>query len=126
MPLKISITPSLIIKYLIIGVVVLTIVSTGIQIGKYVFDYREGWTKMLNLDREMNLPTWYTALMLGFCALLLRIIAKGKKPLVKLVVLPEAQKQRRLGGAKDVVIEMAEDFDAPLDDFVEYMHENTP
>ncbi|HFC12087.1 MAG TPA: type II toxin-antitoxin system prevent-host-death family antitoxin, partial [Anaerolineae bacterium] len=27
------------------------------------------------------------------------IIAKGKKPLIKLVVLPEARQQRRLGGA---------------------------
>ena len=79
MPLKISITPSSIVKYLIIGIVILTILSTGIQIGKYVFDYRENWTKMFNLDREMNLPAWYSALMLGFCALLLRIIAQGKK-----------------------------------------------
>ncbi|MCP5099962.1 MAG: type II toxin-antitoxin system Phd/YefM family antitoxin [Chloroflexi bacterium] len=53
------------------------------------------------------------------------IIAKGKKPLVKLVVLPEARQQRRLGGAKDVVIEMAADFDAPLNDFKEYMGEDS-
>ena len=81
MPLKISITPNTIIKFLIIGVVFLTIVGTGIQFGKYVFDYRDGWTKMFNLDREMNLPTWYTAFMLGFCSLLLRLIAGVKKQL---------------------------------------------
>lgn len=51
------------------------------------------------------------------------IIAKGKKPLVKLVVLPEARQHRRLGAAKGVIIEMAADFDAPLDDFEEYMGE---
>ena len=69
MQLKISIKPSSIVRYLIIGVIVLTIFSIGIQIGKYVFDYRESWTRMFNLDREMNIPTWYSALMLLFCAL---------------------------------------------------------
>lgn len=49
------------------------------------------------------------------------IIAKGKKPLVKLVVLPEARSERRIGYAKDVILFMAEDFDAPLDDFQDYM-----
>ena len=49
------------------------------------------------------------------------IIAKGNKPLVKLVVLPEAQQQRRLGGAADVILDMADDFDEPLDEFADYM-----
>jgi len=79
MQLKISIKPSSIVKYLAIVVIFLTIFSIGIQIGKYVFDYRESWTRMFNLDREMNIPTWFSALMLGFCGLLLRMIAQGKK-----------------------------------------------
>lgn len=49
------------------------------------------------------------------------VIAKGKQPLVKLVAVPELRKQRRVGGAEGVVIAMADDFDAPLDDFAEYM-----
>lgn len=49
------------------------------------------------------------------------IIARGKQPLVKLVVLPEARPQRRIGGAEGVVLFMADDFDAPLEDFEEYM-----
>ena len=49
------------------------------------------------------------------------VIAKGKQPLVKLVVVPEMRKQRRLGGAPDLVKYMAEDFDDPLDMFAEYM-----
>lgn len=49
------------------------------------------------------------------------IIAKGKQPLVKLVVLPEARPQRRLGGAKDVIISIADDFDAPLEEMKDYM-----
>lgn len=49
------------------------------------------------------------------------IIAKGKQPMVKLVVVPEMRQQRRIGGAQEVILDMAEDFDAPLDDFAEYM-----
>lgn len=49
------------------------------------------------------------------------IIAKRDKPLVKLVVIPEAKPQRRLGGAADVILRMADDFDEPLPEFAEYM-----
>jgi len=49
------------------------------------------------------------------------IIAKGKDPLVRLDPLPEKRQQRRFGGAKGVIEYMAEDFDAPLDDFKDYM-----
>ncbi len=79
MSYHLAISPKTIVKYLTLGVIILTLISIPIQIGKYVFDYRQEWTRMFNLDREMNLPTWYTALMLVFCALLLRIIAQGKK-----------------------------------------------
>ena len=48
------------------------------------------------------------------------IIARGKQPVVKLVVVPEMRKTRRLGGARDVIIAIADDFDEPLDDFAEY------
>lgn len=49
------------------------------------------------------------------------IIAKGRLPLVKLVALPEARPQRRIGQAQDVILYMADDFDEPLPDFAEYM-----
>ena len=49
------------------------------------------------------------------------VIAKGKQPLVKLVVVPELRQQRRIGGAEGIVLFMADDFDAPLEDFAEYM-----
>ncbi len=79
MQLKISISPRAIVKYLAIAVIFLSLMSTGIQIGKYVFDYRADWTTMFNLDRELNLPTWYSSFMLGACSILLRTIALGKK-----------------------------------------------
>ena len=79
MQIKIAVSPKAVVKYLAMGVIFFTLVSTGIQICKYVFDYRDEWMDLFNLDRELNFPTWYSALMLVFCASLLKIIAIGKK-----------------------------------------------
>ena len=49
------------------------------------------------------------------------VIARGRKPLVRLTVVPEAQPQRRLGGAAGVIVHMDADFDVPLPDFKDYM-----
>ena len=79
MQLKISLFPRKIINYLTIAVVFFISVSVGIQICKYGYGYRADWMKLLNVDRELNFPTWYSALTIAFCSLLLRIIARGKK-----------------------------------------------
>ena len=49
------------------------------------------------------------------------IIAKGKIPLVKIQPLEKTTKQRRFGGAKGIVKYISDDFDAPLDEFSDYM-----
>ncbi|MCE7983267.1 MAG: type II toxin-antitoxin system prevent-host-death family antitoxin [Caldilinea sp. CFX5] len=49
------------------------------------------------------------------------IIAKGKQPLVKLIALPTARPQRRLGMYPNAIIHIADDFDEPLAEFAEYM-----
>lgn len=49
------------------------------------------------------------------------IIARGHVPVVKLTPVVEEKPQRRLGIAEGFVIYMAEDFDAELEDFDEYM-----
>ena len=48
------------------------------------------------------------------------VIAKGNKPMVKLVPVSKQGIQRKLGTAKGKMV-MADDFDAPLDDFAAYM-----
>ena len=48
------------------------------------------------------------------------VIAKGNKPVVKLVTLQQQKVKRQLGLAKGKVT-MTDDFDAPLDDFTAYM-----
>ena len=49
------------------------------------------------------------------------IIARGDVPVVKLTPVVEEKPQRRLGIAEGFVIYMADDFDAELEDFAEYM-----
>lgn len=49
------------------------------------------------------------------------IIARGKEPLVKITPLKYAMKEREFGCAEGVVEYIAEDFDAPLEDFREHM-----
>ena len=48
------------------------------------------------------------------------IIAKDNKPLVKLIPLPNTATKREPGSAKGL-IEIADDFDAPLEDFDKYI-----
>lgn len=52
-------------------------------------------------------------------------ILKDDRPVVQLVPLKPPRRHPQFGSAKDLVV-MAEDFDAPLEDFREYMHEITP
>ena len=47
------------------------------------------------------------------------IIAKGNKPIAKLVLIEELKPERKIGSAKGKVY-IADDFDAPLKDFEEY------
>jgi prevent-host-death family protein len=49
------------------------------------------------------------------------IIAKGHKPLVKLVPLSKPAGKRIPGSASKQILYIADDFDAPLDDFKDYM-----
>lgn len=50
------------------------------------------------------------------------IITQGDQPVAKLVGEPGAVRHpRQPGGAKDKIIFMADDFDASLEDFKEYM-----
>lgn len=47
------------------------------------------------------------------------IIAKGNKPLVKLILIDSKKPTRKIGSAKGM-IKISKDFDESLDDFQEY------
>ncbi|MCL4245134.1 MAG: type II toxin-antitoxin system Phd/YefM family antitoxin [Candidatus Dadabacteria bacterium] len=47
------------------------------------------------------------------------IISKGNKPIARIVLIEELRPERKIGSAKGK-IRIADDFDAPLEDFEEY------
>lgn len=52
------------------------------------------------------------------------IILRDSTPVAKIVPLPEEKPEERQGGfgsGKDDILYMADDFDAPLEDFKDYM-----
>jgi antitoxin (DNA-binding transcriptional repressor) of toxin-antitoxin stability system len=50
------------------------------------------------------------------------VIIRNHQPIAKLVAeRPPARKPRRPGSARGKILYMADDFDAPLDDFRDYM-----
>ena len=49
------------------------------------------------------------------------IIARGHQPLVELVAVHEPTLQRRLGGARGIIVDIAPDFDEPLADYRDYV-----
>ena len=48
------------------------------------------------------------------------IITRNHQPLVQLIALPQPANRPQFGSAHGLIV-MADDFDAPLDDFREYM-----
>lgn len=48
------------------------------------------------------------------------ILARDNRPLLRLTPLDDARLPRRAGSAKGAVLHIADDFDAPLDDFAPY------
>lgn len=75
----ISISPKKVVIVLSIMVFLLTVAGVAVQIAKYVFNYREEWTRLFNLDREYNFPSAYSSLTLLLCAFLIMLIANYKK-----------------------------------------------
>lgn len=49
------------------------------------------------------------------------VLTENDHPIARLIPVQRRRKQRVLGTAKGEILFMAEDFDAPLEDFREYM-----
>lgn len=82
MHVKVALLTRQVLTALVVGVLLLTIAGTAVQVGKYVFDYREGWTRFFNLDREYNnLPSLFSALLLLGNGILLR--SRGERAKVQ-------------------------------------------
>jgi hypothetical protein len=74
---SITINPNRIIKGLFIGILGLTIASLAINLTAFFTGYRDifGLVRLLGLEYENNLPTWYQSIALLFSSILLGIIA---------------------------------------------------
>lgn len=48
------------------------------------------------------------------------VVMRGRDPVVTLKPIRRTGRKRRLGGARGIIEYMADDFNAPLSDFVEY------
>ena len=49
------------------------------------------------------------------------IVSRGRQPVVRIVPLEEAKRDRVPGGAKGLVKDISADFDCPIDEFEEFM-----
>ena len=49
------------------------------------------------------------------------VITRDDRPLIRFAIVPVGGPKRRIGGAPGLIKYMADDFDAPLDDFGPYM-----
>ena len=68
-------------------------------------------------EAKTHLSRWINRVLSGEDV----VIAKGKVPVVKLTPIQNSGKNRRIGGKPNLVVRMDKNFDAPLDDFREYM-----
>ena len=75
--LRLPVSPRGVTYGLLIIVVILTLASATGQLVALTwgFDPDDGLVRYLNVDREMNLPTWYSASALVLASLLLGLIA---------------------------------------------------
>jgi antitoxin (DNA-binding transcriptional repressor) of toxin-antitoxin stability system len=49
------------------------------------------------------------------------VIARDNQPVVRLVIHEAARPKRKAGRLPGLILAMSDDFDAPLDDFADYM-----
>jgi hypothetical protein len=61
---------------LAIAIAVLVAAGTAVQVAKYGYGYRADWTRFWNLDREWNLPSFFSAALLGWAALLMERVGQ--------------------------------------------------
>ncbi len=73
-------------------------------------------------DAKTQLPDLIDAAVRGETVLIETEKGEQGTHVVQLVAIPQPQRrERKAGSAKGLIISMAKDFDAPLEDFREYM-----
>ena len=75
----ISVSPKRVAYSLSLWVLFFAIAGCTVKVLRYVFNNRERWMSLFDLDAEINYPSWYSSFTLLFCGILLGIIAVAKK-----------------------------------------------
>lgn len=68
-------------------------------------------------DAKTHLSRWINRVLAGEEV----VIARGKTPVVMLKPVEQAAGKRHIGNKPGFLVHMDDDFDAPLDDFKDYM-----
>jgi hypothetical protein len=76
---NICLSPRTVAKYLIIIASILSVLSLAIAFSTYTINFYEEWMDMLDLDKEMNIPTWFSVFLLASCAFASALVARGKQ-----------------------------------------------
>ncbi len=77
---KLTWHPSIITKSLAICGILLAIANILVQFAINIFGMNKEWFLLFNMDKEVNIPTLYSTMLLAFCSILINLIArKGKK-----------------------------------------------
>lgn len=80
--IEISLSPTKTVPILVFVVLCLTVLSVSSQLLQHNFDLGRvfaGLVRLVDVDEEHNIPTWYQSLTLFFCSVLLAKIATEKK-----------------------------------------------
>lgn len=79
--MTLKIYPEKVFKILLIIIIFLVLANIAGVLSTYVFHHTNvyGLVPLFNLDREANVPTWYSSITLLVCSILLGIIALRKK-----------------------------------------------
>ncbi|MCK4732701.1 MAG: hypothetical protein KAT65_09625 [Methanophagales archaeon] len=79
--MELKIYPSKVFKILLILIIFLILANTAGLLSTYLFGHSNvyGLVPLFHLDREANVPTWYSSTTLFVCSILLGIIAFTKK-----------------------------------------------
>ena len=79
--MKLKIYPSKVFKILLILIIFLILANTAGLLSTYLFGHSNvyGLVPLFHLDREANVPSWYSSIALFVCSILLGIIAFTKK-----------------------------------------------
>lgn len=76
---KIKLNPTTLTRFLAIGILVLASLNIIIQVAIYTFGVNDDWFLLFNMDKELNIPTLYSCILLFISSKLIKRIGTHEK-----------------------------------------------